>query len=253
MHKGKCRAEHEQGMPGPARCLEPRQRGFSIQCPSVIVSGLSYEGQPITLELAPNRFEHVHQRGVRRLCGGRGEDCQSQMANGQSTSQLGLRFARLAISHWPLEMRLEPLQQGGLIHRQGRRTVEMSARLLPCRAAGVEYGSPLLRRQARKVELLESRGWRGGNVCPLGYSARSRPPRIAKSAIRCVVLELQREQLQGERLKVCRNPGARGARPLWTSELNRKMRLVKRRGGRAGSRRAGHARRSLRSPFRRED
>src|ERR1035441_6843566 len=65
MHKGKCRAEHEQGMPGPARRLEPRQRGFGIQCPGAIVSGLSDEGQSTTPDLASNRFEHVDRKSTR--------------------------------------------------------------------------------------------------------------------------------------------------------------------------------------------
>ena len=120
MHKRKRGAEHEHGLPASARRSQPLQRSLQIQCPGAIPSHPSDKRRSARASLAPNGLEHVDQRGVRRLCGRRGEDGH-------------LAFA---ICHWKCASNHR--QQRCLIKRQRLGIVEVPAWPLPRRAAGME-------------------------------------------------------------------------------------------------------------------
>ena len=62
----------------------------------------------------------------------------------------------------------------------------------------MEDRRPLSHRQTRKVEFLKCRGRRGWDSDPVRHRVWPHLPRLAKPAIRGVVLELEGEQVEGE-------------------------------------------------------
>ena len=74
----------------------------------------------------------------------------------------------------------------------------MPAGFLFGRAAGMENGRALVRRDAREFQFFERRGRHGGNLCPMPDRFRRQTPCGADYSIGGVVFELEREEFEGK-------------------------------------------------------
>src|SRR5687767_4502103 len=100
------------------------------------------------------------------------------------------------------QMFFSPREQRQIVNGKRLATVKMPARTLFGRAAGMEYRLALFRRQARQVQVLERVGGNSRNVRPPPHALRRAPLRFAKSAISCVVPELEFEKFEREILEI---------------------------------------------------
>ena len=74
----------------------------------------------------------------------------------------------------------------------------MPAGLLLRRAAGMENGRALVRRDAREFQFLERRGRHGGNLCPVPDRFRRQTPCGADYSIGAIVFDLECKKVEGE-------------------------------------------------------
>jgi len=78
----------------------------------------------------------------------------------------------------------------------------MTARFLFCRAAGMKNRGAFVRRDARKFQFLERARRHGGDLRPVLNDLRRHSPRPANLLVGGIVLELQREKLESEFIKL---------------------------------------------------
>src|SRR5450631_1590908 len=75
-----------------------------------------------------------------------------------------------------------------------------TGRLASC-AAGMKDGGAFVRRETGQFEFLDGGGWHGGDLRPMSDVIRCQSACVADGSICGVVFELEREQLQRERVK----------------------------------------------------
>src|SRR3954470_17925083 len=80
--------------------------------------------------------------------------------------------------------------------------MKMSARVLLRCPAGMKYRSPLTRRDARKLKLLEGDSGHRRDVLPSLNVFRSLIPNLTDSSIRTIGFELERKQFQSSARKL---------------------------------------------------
>ena len=124
----------------------------------------------------------------------------------------------------------KPWQQRCLVNLQRLRTVVMPAGLLFRGAAGMENGGAFCRWNAGKFQFLEYRRWYRRDFRPMLDRPRHQFPTLTDFPIGWIVFQLEREQFEGEGIKISEGRVPRvpilnrgfGVRVSWNSTLRKK-------------------------------
>ena len=201
--------EHERGAKENERLrglIDLAKRGVGgseVERPGIVRAGCRHEARAGRTESTAHGGEHVDERRARGLLWRR---CEAEKGRVRLSPARRFRIRthnRRAGTNAPdfcgQDVPSEPWQQRSYIDLQRLGAVEMPARALLRRAAGVEDSGALDGREAREFEFLEGGRRHCGDLPPVCERVRWDAPRFAERAIGRDVGKLKREQLAGKR------------------------------------------------------